>query len=134
MRVGWDRISPSLRWLVAGSLVACATNAMAGPVATGQIEITPTETGMTVSAYVRGLSDDSVTVGASLVVVKTDVNGNMRTQQSRTLEISKGQTLRVAQAGISVGSEGVVDIEVMVRHDDTVIHSITHSIQQKVSD
>lgn len=107
---------------------------MAEPVATGQIEITPTETGMTVSAYVRGQSDATVTVAATLAIAKNDGNGNISTQQSNTVDIANGETVRIAQTGISMAAKGTVDIDLTIRQNDAVIHSVTHRVEQKLSE
>lgn len=104
---------------VAIGLSMLAISSYAGPVATGQIEVVASEDGLTISAFVLGHSDVRTTVEASLEIARADGNGNVRTRQSKTIDIHVGETVRVAQTGISVAPDGKVDIDLSILQGDT---------------
>ena len=106
----------------------------AEPAAIGSIGVTPSEGGLTISADVMGYANAPATVEATLEIVRTDTNGSVRTRQVKTVEVTAGETSRVAQTSVSMAPDGTLDIELIIRHADSVIHRVTHRVVNETTD
>lgn len=107
---------------------------MAGePAALGAIGVTPTEGGLTISADVTGRSDAPAIFETSLEIVRIDTNGTVRTRQGKTVDLTAGETSRVAQTSVSIAPDGTLDIELVIRHSGSVIHRVTHHVENSTA-
>ncbi len=107
---------PMLRAVALAALLpSMATAQMAVPL----IELTPNESGMTVTGVVTGLAPG--TVMAEMTIDKHDTSGSIATRQSREITVSQNTRDVVAKTGFSAGPEARITIEMTLTADGTVI-------------
>ncbi|MBU2359133.1 MAG: hypothetical protein KKB02_09420 [Alphaproteobacteria bacterium] len=124
---------------VAASACLClamlpAPSAAESPIATGAIEISSDAGSIEISALVTGHSPQAVLIEATLEIHRADESGDVRTVQSKTVEVVDGQTLSVSTSALSLTAQGTLDIDLSLRNEMKIVHHVHHMVRQDASE
>lgn len=102
------------------------------PIATGAIDVENSVGTVEISASVAGHAKERMAVEAILEIRRSDTNGEIHTRQSKTVEVSAGETLSISSSGISLAAQGTLYIDLSIQHDEKIVHHVHHSIRHDI--
>lgn len=105
-----------------------------GAVAAGHLAVTSSDRMFDIAATVESPSPSPLDVTATLSVTKNDTSGNVTTNQSKNIQISKGNPVEIARTGVSMDTSGRLVVSLTITDGNAILDQVTYTIERNTSE